>query len=144
MNDVKTAHLVWQGVDLDFRTSVGSGYEFDFSSGERGAGGRPMEMLLAAVAGCTAMDVISILQKMRQAVSDFQVEIRGIRAAEHPKVYTGVDIAYIVRGKAIDAKSVETAIELSQTKYCSASIMFQQAGVDVRTSYRIEEEVGSE
>jgi putative redox protein len=86
------------------------------------------------------MDVLHVLRKKREKISGVELEISGLRADDIPAVYTEVDILYIVRGKNVSAKSVEQAIELSQTKYCSASIMFKQAGAEVRTDYRIEEE----
>ena len=98
-----------------------------------------MEFLLAGVAGCTAMDVISILQKMRQDVHDFSVEISGVRAEDHPKVYTEVDITYVVRGKNIKEENVARAIELSENIYCSSSQMFHRSGAKINTGYRIEE-----
>ena len=97
MSNEKTAKVVWSGTDLQFRGSLGSGYEFDLNSNASQAGGSPMEFLLAGVAGCTAMDVISILQKMRQKVHDFSFEISGIRADEYYKIYTEVWITIFVR-----------------------------------------------
>ncbi|MBK8900937.1 MAG: OsmC family protein [Anaerolineaceae bacterium] len=139
MSNEKTAKVVWSGNDLLFRGTLGSGYQFDLSSHAGEAAGSPMEFLLAGVAGCTAMDVISILQKMRQKVHDFSVEICGVRAEQHPKVYTEVDIVYVVRGEAINEDNVARAIELSETIYCSASQMFHRSGTKINTSFRIEE-----
>ena len=139
MSNGKTAKVVWSGNALQFHGTLGSGYEFDLNSNASVAGGSPMEFLLAGVAGCTAMDVISILQKMRQQVDEFVVEISGERAAEHPKVYTEVDITFIVRGQSMEPDKVARAIELSQTVYCSASQMFERAGARLHTNYRIEE-----
>lgn len=139
MSNAKTARLVWKGENLHFRGQVGSGYEFDVS-GQSGSetGGSPMEFLLAGVAGCTAMDVVHVLRKKREKISGLEIEISGLRADGIPAVYTEVDILYIIHGENVTAKAVEQAIELSQDKYCSASIMFKQAGVVVRTEYRIE------
>lgn len=139
MSNEKTAKVVWSGNDLQFHGTLGSGYEFDLNSHAGEAGGSPMEFLLAGVAGCTAMDVISILQKMRQKVHGFSVEISGVRAEEHPKVYTEVDITFVVRGESINPENVARAIELSETIYCSASQMFQRSGAKINTGYRIEE-----
>ncbi|MCP4419874.1 MAG: OsmC family protein [Chloroflexi bacterium] len=139
MNNAKTAKIIWSGKDLQFAATLGSGYQFDLNSNASEAGGSPMEFLLAGVAGCTAMDVISILQKMRQKIDEFSVEIFGVRAEEHPKVYTEVEITFVVRGESINPKNVARAVELSETTYCSASQMFQRAGVKIQTSYRIEE-----
>jgi putative redox protein len=141
MSNEKTAKVVWSGNDLQFHGTVGSGYQFDLNSSAGEAAGSPMELLLAGVAGCTAMDVISILQKMRQKVHDFSVEITGLRAEEHPKVYTEVDITYVVRGESINEDNVARAIELSQNIYCSASQMFHRSGTKISTHYRIEETV---
>lgn len=138
MSDIKNARLVWQGEGLNFLATVGSGYQLHFGSPAGANGGSPMEIMLATVAGCTAMDVADILRKMRQPVRGIELEISGLRADEHPKVYTSVDLTYIIQGEGIDSKAVERAIELSQTRYCSASIIFKRAGVEVQTSYRIE------
>ena len=138
MSDTKNARLVWQGEGLNFLATLGSGYQIQFGSPAGANGASPMEIMLASVAGCTAMDVVDILRKMRQPVRGIELEISGLRADDHPKVYTRVDLTYIIQGEGIDSKSVERAIELSQTRYCSASIIFKRAGVDVQTSYRIE------
>ncbi|WP_420643036.1 OsmC family protein [Candidatus Leptofilum sp.] len=139
MSNEKTAKVVWSGSELQFHGSLGSGYEFDLNSSAGAHGGSPMEFLLAGVAGCTAMDVISILQKMRQNVREFSVEISGVRADNHPKVYTEVDITFVVRGENIKEENVARAIELSENIYCSASQMFHRSGTKINTNYRIEE-----
>lgn len=133
------AKVVWSGEELQFHGTLGSGYEFELNSRAGAHGGSPMEFLLSGVAGCTAMDVISILKKMRQDVHDFSVEISGLRADEHPKVYTEVTITYIVRGKNLDEERVARAVELSEDIYCSASQMFRRSGAKINSSYRIEE-----
>jgi putative redox protein len=134
---IKTGTVVWQN-DLDFSGVTGSGYQFAFSGQSGLAGASPMEMVLAAAAGCSAMDVISILKKKRQPVTGFTVEVAGVRAAEHPMTFTEIDMLYIVHGEAVDPAAVARAIELSQTKYCSVGIMLQNAGITIRTSFRIE------
>ena len=139
MSNEKTAKVVWSGDELQFHGTLGSGYEFELNSKSGTHGGSPMEFLLAGVAGCTAMDVISILKKMRQDVHDFSVEIAGVRAEEHPKVYTEATITYIVRGKNLDEERVARAVELSEDIYCSASQMFRRSGTKINSSYRIEE-----
>jgi putative redox protein len=98
-----------------------------------------MSILLTGVAGCTAMDVLSIVQKKRQEVVNMEVEIVGVRADSVPMVFTDVDITYRLYGQNLDPVAVERAIELSQTKYCSASVIFQRAGVNIRTHYEIRE-----
>jgi putative redox protein len=98
---------------------------------------RPMELLLMSLGGCTGMDVLSILVKMKQSVEDFHIELEGEHAPEHPKIYTKIEMVYVVAGN-VDAAKLERAIELSEEKYCSISAMLRAAGVNIQTSYRIE------
>jgi putative redox protein len=135
MADIKSAHLDWAGEGLDYHITFNNGYEADFGS----KGASPMDYMLASVAGCTGADVMHVLNKKRQKVHDLSIDITGKRADDHPKVYTEVDITFVVKGENISPAAVERAIQLSQDSYCSASIIFQRAGVEVRTSYRIEE-----
>ena len=106
---------------------------------DRAEGGpRPMELLLIGLAGCTSMDVISILQKKRQPFTGLQVKVSAERAEEHPKVYTQIHLEYVVTGNDVDPKAVERAIELSETKYCSAVAMLEKTA-QITTSYQIVE-----
>lgn len=139
----KRASVEWKGTGLDFHAELGSGYGFEMSGPATPAGGSPVEFMLAGVAGCTAMDIVHILQKRRLSLSTVTVEIRGTQAEEPPNVYTDASIVYIIRGENITPAAIEKAIELSQDKYCSASIMFQRAGVNISTKYRIEEMVAA-
>ena len=91
--------------------------------GGENLGVRPMEMLLLGVAGCTMIDVVTTLKKMRQDLSHCETKISAKRAQEHPKVFTDIHIHFIVKGKDLDSKKVDKAITLSAEKYCSASIM---------------------
>ena len=135
----KNAQLVWTGEDWNFETTLGSGYQVQFKApNSDSTGGSPMEFFLAGVAGCTGVDVLSILKKMGQDVVALTVDIEGDRAEDYPMVYTDVIIVYNLTGTDIDPESVEKAIELSMTKYCSASIIFKRAGVKVSTKYNIE------
>jgi putative redox protein len=86
-------------------------------------GVRPMEMLLLGVAGCTMIDVVTTLKKMRQDFTNCETKLSAERADEHPKVFTNIHIEFIVKGHDLDPKKVEKAITLSAEKYCSASIM---------------------
>ena len=104
--------------------------------GGANAGSRPMELLLIALGGCTGMDVLSILQKMRVDLDDFQIEIDADRVSEHPKVFSRIKINYLFYGKNIPVESVKRAIELSETKYCSASIMLRNS-CEITTEYKI-------
>ncbi|MDA9319279.1 OsmC family protein [Candidatus Thioglobus sp.] len=91
--------------------------------GGENLGVRPMEMLLLGVAGCTMIDVVTTLKKMRQDLSHCETKISAERANEHPKVFTDIHIKFLVKGKNLDSKKVDKAITLSAEKYCSASIM---------------------
>jgi len=91
--------------------------------GEPSVGIRPMEMLLLGMGGCTAIDVVTILQKAREEVVDVVVQIDGERAASVPKVYETIHAHYIVTGRGLKKSAVERAIRLSAEKYCSATIM---------------------
>ncbi len=91
--------------------------------GGENLGVRPMEMLLLGVAGCTMIDVVTTLKKMRQDLSHCETKINAERATDYPKVFTDIHIHFIVKGKDLDAKKVDKAITLSAEKYCSASIM---------------------
>lgn len=88
---------------------------------------RPKPLLLSALAGCTAMDVISMLQKMRVDIKDMQVKVNGELTEDHPKYYKNMHITYIFTGKDIDIKKIEKAIDLSQEKYCGVSALFKMA-----------------
>lgn len=121
-----SAQVTWvEG--MQFVGEAGSGHAIVLDGrqdvGGRDTGMRPMELLLVGLAGCTAMDVKHILQKMRQPVTRVQVQVEAERAQEHPKVYTHIKLNYVVQGRDLSEKSVADAIELSQYKYCSASAM---------------------
>ncbi|WXU00253.1 MAG: Protein YhfA [Catillopecten margaritatus gill symbiont] len=91
--------------------------------GGKNLGVRPMEMLLLGMGGCTTVDVVSTLKKMREVVRDCRVEISAERADEHPKVFTSIHLHFIVGGDNLNVKKIEKAVSLSADKYCSASIM---------------------
>ncbi|HDD59631.1 MAG: osmotically inducible protein OsmC [Thermoplasmata archaeon] len=91
------------------------------------AGIRPMEALLVSLGSCTGMDVAAILGKMGVEYSSFEIEIKGERAEEHPKVYTRIHLKYIFRGKDLPIDKLKRAVELSQTRYCSVTAMLSKA-----------------
>ena len=103
------------------------------------AGIRPKELLLLGLAGCTASDVVSILQKKKTPLDDFEINIKADTTEEHPQVFTKIDLEYVFYGIGISEKDVERAIDLSQTKYCGVTAMFQKA-MEISHSYRIVEE----
>ncbi len=106
---------------------------------ERASAATPMELLLIALGSCTAEDVISILQKKRQQVTDYRVEVSGERRAEHPRSYTRMMVRHVVRGRGLSEKALAQAIELSETKYCSVAATLRPAA-EILTSYEIIEE----
>lgn len=108
-------------------------------AGGRNLGPRPMEMLLLGAGGCTSFDVVSILKKSRQAVSDCYVELQAERAAEDPKVFTRIHMHFVVKGKDIKPEVVERAIKLSAEKYCSASIMLGKTA-DITHDFEVVQE----
>ena len=123
--NTKSGHVVWEGQGLAFRAIGGSGYQIRFDSPAGPSGVSPMELVAVASAACTASDVISILQKKQQKVTGFEVNIVGIRAADHPRVFTEIDLEYVVIGQSVDPAAVERAIELSLTRYCSVNKMLE-------------------
>ncbi|GBD88258.1 hypothetical protein BMS3Abin03_02193 [bacterium BMS3Abin03] len=98
---------------------------------------KPKELLLLGLAGCTASDVISILQKKRAKIDDFEINITAEVTEEHPKVYSKIDLEYVFYGDDVDSKAVERSIELSMTKYCGVSAMLEKA-MEINHTYRIE------
>ncbi|PYT02829.1 MAG: osmotically inducible protein OsmC [Acidobacteria bacterium] len=106
---------------------------------ERASAATPVELLLIALGSCTAVDVISILQKKRERVTDYRVEVRGTRREEHPRAYTRMEVRHIVRGHNVSERSVASAVELSETKYCSVAATLRP-GVEIVTSYEIIED----
>lgn len=120
-------------VAVDWKNSLGfsalgpSGLPVELSGNADNPGLSPMELMAFALAGCTGMDVISILQKKRQPVEAFQVRVNTERREEYPKVWTHVLVEYIVSGEGVEAAAVERAIELSTQKYCPAYNMLKHA-----------------
>jgi len=112
---------------LRFTATTASGFEVELDSAVDPAGpvsaASPMELQLVALGGCTAMDVISILRKMRQDVVDYDVKLTHTRAQEHPKVYTSVQLRHVVRGRNLSEENVRRAIELTMARYCPVFAM---------------------
>lgn len=118
--------IIWQDkMRMQANTQSGHNIKMDGPPdlGGQNTGARPMEMLLVGLGGCTTVDVISTLEKMRQTVVDCQVQISADRADDHPKVFTNIHLHFELKGENLSEKKVTKAIELSAQKYCSASIM---------------------
>ena len=124
------AKVIWKD-RMSFEGTSDSGFKVPLGTSPRVGGDdngfRPLELLAIGLAGCTAMDVISILRKKRQEVTSFKVEVHAEQSEEHPKVFTHLVIEYIIGGNDISRDAVERAVELSANKYCPAQAMLKQA-----------------
>lgn len=123
------AKVTWQQ-RLSFMGTADSGLQVSLG-GTKGQGGdddgfRPMELLLMGLAGCTAMDAISIMQKKKQDVTAFEVRAHAERASEHPKIFTQIVLEYVFTGHNLDRSAAERSVELSATRYCPAQDMFKK------------------
>jgi putative redox protein len=122
------AKVTWNG-RMSFTGTAETGFSVPLGA-EAAVGGdedgfRPMELILTGLAGCTAMDVVSILQKKRQDITAFNVRVHAERAEDHPKVVTSAVLEYQVSGHALDEAALLRALELSATRYCPAQAMFR-------------------
>ena len=132
--------VIWDK-GLTFTGSVGAEFKVPLGASEDVGGDddgfRPMQLIAIGLAGCTAMDVISILRKKRQKVASFKVRVTAKQDHKHPRVFTQFIIEYLLTGENIDETAVQRAIELSETKYCPAQAMFNQI-VPIESSYQID------
>lgn len=133
------ASVTWQHgmtftgtADTGFTVPLGTDPEFGGDSD----GFKPLELMAVSLAGCTAMDVISILQKKRQQVTSFEVRVHAERASEHPRIFTKMHVEYILTGKGINETALKRSIELSETKYCPAQALLSKA-VKITHSHQI-------
>ena len=135
------ANIVWQR-DAVFSARTDSGHEITVDGppelGGTNAGPRPMELMLLGVGGCTAFDVVHILRRGRTEVSKCETRVTAKRAETDPKVFTDVHIHFTLAGEGLTERKVARAVELSATRYCSASIMLQRANVTVTHEFDIE------
>jgi putative redox protein len=116
-----------------FVARSGSGHDIVVDNAAGNSGPRPTELVLAAIAGCTAMDVVEILAKKRQVVDGYSVEVTGTQREQAPNVYTDISVLHVVEGN-VDTEAVRRSIELSATKYCTVSA--QLASGVARISHR--------
>ena len=127
--------------DATFLGEAGSGHAVVMDGppemGGRNLGVRPMEMMLLGMGGCTNFDVVHILKKQRQDVTDCVAELEAERAESEPKVFTRIHVHFVVKGNNLNESKVAKAVELSAQKYCSASIMLGNAGVEISHDFEI-------
>jgi putative redox protein len=142
MAEMDTVRVKWGGAKRFIGSDdVGHGVVMDVGrddAGEGGTGPRPLSLALYALGGCTGIDVIGILIKQRQAVSDFEIVITAEQREEQPRRYAKIDIEYIVTGKDIKGSAVSRAVELSEEKYCSVRAMLTP-DIELSSSWRIVE-----
>jgi putative redox protein len=140
----KTAILTLTNDDMRFEAVVGSGHTIVMDSGEGDTGARPSELVGVALAGCTAMDVISILRKKRQPVTRYEVRVNGEQIEGHPHNFTRFDVVHVVDGDGIDTAAVARAIELSCTKYCAVGSTLASGELEIRHRYLVRTPGGDE
>jgi len=133
----KQVSAKWTGKDLDFVGTDTRNNQVKMS-GKNGPDSPPSQLMLLGLAGCTGMDVVSILQKKRQKISDVEVMVIGHQPDEYPKPYHKIQLHFIVKGEDLDPKAVERAINLSEEKYCVVGQSLK-ANVEIKTSFKIEE-----
>ena len=135
------AKVVWQG-GMTFTGCADTGFELSLGAspqvGGDNDGFRPMELMALSLAGCTGMDVISILRKKRQQVTGFEVRVHADQASSHPHVFTHIVVEYLIEGQGVDPAAVERAIDLSKTKYCPAQAMLDKS-VAIEHTYTLAE-----
>src|SRR6266487_6052637 len=146
MAEVMTAQATLE-TGMRFDAESGSGHHVTLDAAEHGGGQnegfRPMELLLVGLAGCTGMDVISILRKKREPVTGYAVHVVGVRAEEHPMVFVEIDVVHIVTGHHIQSEAVARAIQLSEERYCGAGAMLGKVA-HVTHTFRILEAAGTQ
>jgi putative redox protein len=127
---------------MRFEVQAGSGHHVTLDAAEHSGGQNtgflPMEMLLVGLAGCTGMDVISILRKKRQQVTAYEVRVEGIRADDHPKVFVEISVKHLITGYHLQPEAVARAIELSEQRYCGAGAMLGKVARITQTFHLIE------
>ncbi len=135
-NDIYKASIHYAGDDFFVGTTPSGHSQVLDTKGDRKSAATPLELLLMSVAGCTAVDVISILEKKRQDVTDYKVEIEGDRRDEFPKGFTAFRVHHIVYGRSVSEKAVADAVKLSDEKYCSVAYTVRPTA-EITTSYEI-------
>lgn len=136
------ARIDWRG-KVQFEAHSGSGHSVLLDgpddAGGVNAGARPMELILMGLGGCASYDVVTILQKSRQKITNCQTLVSAERADAVPAVFSRIHLEFVVSGENLKESQVKRAVELSAEKYCSASIMLGKGGVDITHSYKINE-----
>ena len=132
-DDWKEVSATWKG-GLNFIGENAKGGTVQMGPTDGNIG--PMQLLLMGLAGCTGIDIVTILQKKKSTPTDFKVKVRGKRAETYPMVFTDIEVLYLFWGDGLKARDVEQAIKLSEQKYCSISIMINKTA-NIKSSYKI-------
>ncbi len=136
---ISRVETTWKG-NMKFDTEV-NGHHFmidaDESVGGGNSGPRPKPLMLASLAGCTGMDVVSLVKKMRQEIDYFNVVVEGDTTDEHPKTYFKIHVIYEFRGKNLEMNKLEKAISLSEERYCGVSAVYRKAGIEMTHEVRM-------
>ncbi len=133
----QTATVTWVH-GLTYVGTAPSGHSIVISSGDEKSSASPMDLVLLAVASCSAVDVVSILEKKHMQVTGLEIRASGERAEEHPRAFKSIHLDYRVRGPEITDEAIARAIELSESKYCSVAATLRSS-VDISTSHVIED-----
>jgi putative redox protein len=136
MPTLKSVHLEHRG-GMQFVAQPSSGHVIAFDDRASNEGGSPVETVLASLAACSAMDVISIAAKKRQAIERYEIDASGTQRDEYPQVFTEIDVVHVVRGTGLSEAAIRRAIELSATKYCPVNAMLSAGATVVNHRYRI-------
>ena len=136
MPTIKRVDLRHEGGML-FRADPSSGHSYAFDDRYSNQGGSPVETLLAALGACTAMDVVSIAAKKRQAIDQYEVHVRGSQRDEYPQVFTEIEVVHAFVGRDLSEAALRRSIELSATKYCPVSAMLSAGETMIHHRYQI-------
>ncbi len=132
----RSVELVHRG-GMRFAATTGTGRTVTFGDDSDANEHSPVEIVAAAIAACSAMDVVSILEKKRQVHDSYRIDVRAEQRSEYPQVYTRIDVTHIVEGTVVDEVAVRRAIELSATKYCPVNAMLSAGATEVHHHFRI-------
>jgi putative redox protein len=122
---------------MRFHAEPSSGHPYDFDDRQSNTGGSPVETVLAALASCSAMDIVSIVGKKRQAITSYSLDVTGEQRDEYPQVFSEITIVHVLEGTDLSEAAIRRAIELSATKYCPVNAMISAGATIVHHRYRI-------
>jgi len=136
MPTIKTVDLRHEGGML-FHAEPSSGHAISFDDRFSNQGGSPVETVLAALAACSGMDVVSIAVKKRQTIDQYEIHVRGVQRDEYPQVYSEIEITHSFVGQGLSEAALRRCIELSATKYCPVSAMLSAGPTEIHHAYRV-------